>query len=67
MLVFKGEGQSKCLEFGLGTVAQLRLTCVYGSIMDIGKTPLTIGRNAVGAESNARRGSIRPISVLTAA
>lgn len=67
MLVFKGEGQSKCLEFVFGAVAWQRLTCVYGSIMDIGKTLLTITRNALGAESDARCGSIRPISVLTAA
>lgn len=67
MLVFKGEGQSKCLEFALGTAARRRLTCIYGSITGAGKTPLSVGRNALGAESDARRGSVCPISVLTAA
>lgn len=67
MLVFKGEGQSKCLEFTPGAVSWQRLTCVYSSIMDIGKTPLTVRANALGAKSDARRGSICPISVLTAA
>lgn len=67
MLVFKGEGQNKCLEFTLGSVVQQRLTCIHGCIMDTGKTPLTIGRNVLGTKSNAQRGSIHLISVLTAA